>query len=105
MTISDHDRARLDQLRQAVDALEPSTTWTWRRVKLRRPAGGQGDSAADRRHPSALRKRNPREPLQVRVVYRGGPEAWWELSARGVTIRRPGSCALHDVLSLFDGSR
>lgn len=41
--------------------------------------------------------------MQVTVVYRGGSECWWELRARGVVVRRPGSMALHDVLQLLEG--
>lgn len=53
----------------------------------------------------ALRLRDRRQPLNIRVVYRGGSECWWELRARGVTIRRPGHLSLHDVLREFDGER
>jgi hypothetical protein len=34
----------------------------------------------------------------VTIVYRGGSEAWWELRARGLVIRRPGHVMLHEVL-------
>lgn len=52
-----------------------------------------------------LSPRNPREPLTIQVKYRGGPECWWEISARGATIRRPGSLALHDVLRELSGGK
>lgn len=37
--------------------------------------------------------------MHLTVTYRGGPEAWYEIRARGVTIRRPGTMALHDLIS------
>lgn len=77
----------------------PSTTWGYRRVKM--PSSAPQASSASRRgrHPATLSKRNPREPLTITVTYRGGPECWWEIKARGVTFRRPGYVALHDLLS------
>lgn len=47
--------------------------------------------------------RDAREPLTVTVTYRGGPECWWEIRARGTVIRRPGVTSLHDVLSHLNG--
>ena len=75
-----------------------STTWEWRRVKIRRPAGGQNGSA-----PKALRwyrfpPRNPREPLHLTVKFRGGPECWYEVHARGSSGRYIGSTAIHDIM-------
>jgi hypothetical protein len=51
-----------------------------------------------------LRRRDRRKPLTITVTYRGGPECWWELRARGAIVRRPGHVALEDVLSQFDGA-
>ena len=81
----------------------PSTTWGWRRVKISRPPEAGTRSGAQRRTLHALRKRDPRQPLTVTVVYRGGSECWWELRSRGVVIRRPGHNALHDVLWELQG--
>lgn len=50
-----------------------------------------------------LARRDPRDPLTIVVTYRGGAECWWEIKAWGVTIRRPGSVALHDVLDHLQG--
>lgn len=84
--------------------LAPSTTWTWKRVRVRAgapPAGAAGAAGAHRR---PLARRNRREPLTVSVSFRGGAECWWEIKARGQTWRRPGALALHDVLSeLYEG--
>lgn len=40
-----------------------------------------------------------RKPLTLTLVYRGGPEAWWEVRARGRVWRRPGVTALHDLMT------
>lgn len=76
----------------------PSTTWAWRRIKIGPTAGGQKQRPAAGRSLKALSARNPREPLTIKVSYRGGAECWWEIHARGAVIRRPGHLALHDVL-------
>lgn len=34
----------------------------------------------------------------VQVKYRGGPEAWWEITFLGKIHRAPGHLALDDVL-------
>lgn len=65
---------------------------------MRRPAGGQKVSAA-KPHRWFLRPpRNPREPLTLSIKYRGGPEAWYEVHARGSVGRFPGCVSLHDVM-------
>jgi hypothetical protein len=38
-------------------------------------------------------------PITVSVSYRGGPEAWYEVHARGSVGRFPGYVALHDVMA------
>ena len=76
----------------------PSTTWEWRRVKIRTAP----QALAKQRPKGSPFKRltpwPPRRRLTVTVAYRGGPECWWEISARGVTVYRPGVTALHDLL-------
>jgi len=89
---------------EASNDRSPSTTWVWKTRTIRVPAGGQQAAAAGVRHPSQLPLRNSRKPLTITITYRGGPECWWELKGRGITIRRPGALALHDVLSLFEGT-
>lgn len=44
-----------------------------------------------------LRRR--REPTGIVIVYRGGPECWYEVRARGSMKRFPGHAALHDVMA------
>lgn len=43
--------------------------------------------------------RNPRTPLTITVRYRGGQEAWVEVTARGSTGRFHGATALFDVVA------
>lgn len=68
----------------------PSTTWEWRRVKVRRRP--QGTSTARRRRSTGaqMAPRNAVDPLQIVVRYRGGAEAWWRIDARGETYIMPG---------------
>lgn len=39
-----------------------------------------------------------RDPVTLTIRYRGGPEAWFEITARGVTARRPGHVCLLDLM-------
>lgn len=75
----------------------PSTTWAFKRVKVSTPRRGQQQRVRSTSF-EALPPHPPRSKLSVTVVYRGGPECWWEITARGKTVRRPGALALHDVL-------
>lgn len=75
-----------------------STTWAWRQVKIRRPAGGQQHSTAKPSRWFGRARRDPREPLTLTIKYRGGEECWYEVHARGEVGRFPGHVALHDVL-------
>lgn len=51
-----------------------------------------------------LFKRDRRKALPVTVKFRGGSEAWWEITARGVTVRVPGHTPIHEVLDRFTGT-
>lgn len=75
-----------------------STRWGWTPVKMRRPAGGQQAPDAKRRRWHGALPRNPREPLTIKISYRGGPECWYEIHARGAVGRFPGVICLHDVM-------
>jgi hypothetical protein len=76
-----------------------STTWEWRRVKIRRPAGGQKapQPKAGRWH--RFPARDPRVPLTLTVKFRGGPECWYEVHARGSAGRFIGTTSIHDVMA------
>lgn len=90
--------------REHANECTPSTLWGWRKVKIGRAPQAGTSSRPKGVHSSQLARRDTRKPLQVTIVYRGGPEAWWELRARGRIVRRPGYMAIHDVLSEFDGT-
>lgn len=81
----------------------PSTTYEWRKVKISRAPQASIDSGRNGLHSSQLAQRDPRKPLQVTIVHRGGPESWWELRARGAVVRRPGWTCLDDVLREIAG--
>lgn len=60
---------------------------------------GQGVGAPKGRRWHSLPWRNPRDPLTVMVRYRGGPEGWIEVHARGSMGRFPGHVSLFDALA------
>lgn len=82
-----------------------STTFEWKRVKVRRPAGGQQGSRPKGARWWHLPSRNPRERLSITLKYRGGPECWYEVSARGAVGRFPGYVQLHDLMQEINGGR
>lgn len=61
------------------------------------PAEGRKRQPPKASSQSPLSARNPREPLTITVHYRGGPEAFYEIRARGRVWRRAGHLCLHDV--------
>lgn len=75
-----------------------STRWEWKRVKIEPPARAKGQPPQASALAFRLRRRALRRQTEVLVRYRGGPECWWELQARGRVFRFPGHMALHDVL-------
>lgn len=72
---------------------------------MSRPPEASTNSRPKGDYSHRLLPRNPREPLTITVTYRGGAECWWEIRSRGTVLRRPGSVALHDVLSDLNGGR
>jgi hypothetical protein len=74
-----------------------STTWEWRRVKIRTPPSGPAAQPPKGSSPP-LSSWPRREALTITVHHRGGAESWWEIRARGRVWRRPGHHALEDVL-------
>jgi hypothetical protein len=76
-----------------------STTTEWKWVKLPAARQGQGPQPAQRTMRSFLSRRDHRKPLWIEVHYRGGPEMWFELRARGATRRYPGHVCLADALA------
>lgn len=66
---------------------------------MRRPAGGQEGSTPKASRWYSRPFREPREPLTLKVKFRGGAECWYEIHARGEIGRFPGHASLHDVMS------
>jgi hypothetical protein len=53
-----------------------------------------------------LSRWNGRQPLSLKVTYRGGGECWYEVHARGAVGRFPGCTQLHDVMDqVYGGER
>lgn len=77
----------------------PSTTWEWRKVKMKPPPAGHGTARAKRGRWYGLAVWPRREPLTIKVGYRGGPESWWLVTARGRSGVFPGHASLEDVMS------
>lgn len=67
----------------------------------RRPQGPS--KTAPKASISRLSVWDPKNPLTLMLTYRGGPEAWWEVKARGRTYHFPGHLALHDVMARVEG--
>lgn len=75
----------------------PSTRWRYTRVRVSTAQSRPSVTSPEGR-PPALSPWPRREPLTLRIHYRGGGEAWFEIKARGRTWRKPGSLALYDVM-------
>lgn len=75
-----------------------STDWEWRKVKVTRAPQARATTRRRRGRWFHLPPWNPREPLTLKVKYRGGSEAWIEIHSRGGMGRFPGNVALYDVL-------
>ncbi len=76
----------------------PSTTWQWKRVKMKPPSAGQDGARAKRGRWHGFPVWPRQRPLTVKIVYRGGPESWWLVTARGRHGVFPGVAALEDVM-------
>lgn len=103
MTVTNHNGSTTTPLPSGSEQPFGSTTWEWRQVMIRRPAGGHSDSAPKGHRWKRLPRRNPRDPLTVTVKLRGGPEAWVELHARGDMARLPGWVTIAEVVLMLNG--
>lgn len=81
----------------------PSATWIPQPARMRGSRRGAKQDGARRASFKLLRRRNPKDPLTLRIRYRGGAEAWWLIEARGTHQAFPGHLCLHDVLSAVNG--
>jgi hypothetical protein len=82
--------------------LFPSTTWEYRKVKIKALAAPHGSASPQGTPSKPLVRRDRRSPLTLSIKYRGGPEAWYEIETRGRTYRFPGSTYLHDALECIN---
>lgn len=80
------------------DEFRVSTTWEWRRVKMSRPPEADMTATTKSSRWRRFPKRNPRDPINVVLKLRGGPECWVEVRARGEVNRYPGVTSIYDVL-------
>lgn len=81
----------------------PSTRWAYRKVKITRAPKAQGDRGPQAHNFVGLSRVPAKEPVHLSLVYRGGSEAWWLVTARGRKVMLPGWMALHDVGALVHG--
>jgi hypothetical protein len=79
--------------------LFPSTTWTYRKVKMNPPPAGHDTARVKRGRWHGLSTRPRRQGLQVTIAWRGGPESWWLVTSRGRHGVFPGSAAIEDVMA------
>lgn len=76
----------------------PSTLYELRKVRIRRPAGGQKPVSPKGMPLHRLPPRPIRESLTVSISYKGGAMTWWEVKARGAVLYRPGYVTLDDLM-------
>jgi hypothetical protein len=74
----------------------PPTAWDW--VKIERPPGPKGSVSEANSFRLKLAKRAMRRPLPATIRFRGGPQCWVEIQARGRVFRFTGDTALYDAL-------
>jgi hypothetical protein len=82
---------------QASNEGSSSTTWAWKKVKIRRPAEGHTKQPAAGRRWRTRSRRDPSEKLGVIVWWRGGAEDWWMVRARGEDNAYPGHTCISDL--------
>lgn len=81
----------------------PSATWEWRRVKIAPAPQAKSRDERSEASSSSLLPWPRQKPLTVVLKYRGGPECWVEVRARGRIWRRPGTVAIYDLLTTVFG--
>lgn len=81
----------------------PSTTWVWRKTKIAPAPQATRNSQPKAARWYHMRARDRRKPLTLTISYRGGPEQWFEIHARGSVGRFPGWVVLSDVMGAIYG--
>jgi hypothetical protein len=77
----------------------PSTTFVWRKVKMKPPPAGHNSARAKRGRWRHLARWPRARSLTITVSYRGGAESWWLVKARGSQGVFPGHAQLEDVMA------
>lgn len=77
----------------------PSTTFEWRKVRIRQRPEGQRHSTRSKSGFLRLFPQPRRREVRMTVVHRGGAESWWLVKARGEHQVFPGHVALEDVMA------
>lgn len=83
---------------EEANASSVSTSWEWKRVKIRRPAGGQTHSRPKGGRWRSLPPRRRQDTTIISLKYREGGECWYEVTSRGKTGMMPGWRDLHSVV-------
>jgi hypothetical protein len=81
----------------------PSPTHGPTACKIPSAAGTALASQSARRAVRRVSRRDWRRPIWITLKYRGGSEAWWEITFRGETRRYPGHLSLHELGSIVNG--
>lgn len=76
-----------------------STTFVWKRVKVSPAPQAQGQTPKGPFRWCGMSRWNRKEKVSLTVVYRGGAESWWLVTARGRSVALPGWMALEDVMA------
>lgn len=75
-----------------------STTYEWRRVRVRRGAAGKSQAPRSGGRWRRFGRRDPHEWITVRLKYTGGPEGWVLVDGRGERNPYPGYTQLLDLV-------
>jgi hypothetical protein len=81
-----------------------TSDYQWARILRGRPRP-QGDSTSKTSRHASLRSRDPRKPITVQLVYRGGSEGLWRADARGLQWTFPGWMTLMEVMGEINKTR
>lgn len=95
----------LDALVAKANTVWPvSTTWRGSGEKIARAPQATQDSRPQGVRLRGLPRRDPRTPLGATLTWRGGPEAWVEIRARGATVRVPGHTNIAELVLLLNNA-
>ncbi len=83
----------------AIEQPFPSTTFAWKKVKMKPPPAGHETARAKRGRWHGLPTWPRRRLSRLEVYWRGGAESWWYVGARGRYGVFPGHMAIEDVMA------